>query len=84
MTTLEFRHYKKSPTAKGLIVLASDHVGVGMKSNIVEFLATNPAGDGWDITDVGPHDTTRCDYPDYASIAAEQVLVKHKQYGESP
>ncbi|KAI9098766.1 putative ribose-5-phosphate isomerase B [Phlyctochytrium arcticum] len=82
MTTLEFRKYNTSKDNKRQVVLASDHAGVEMKANIVQFLTSNPAGEGWDIVDVGPHVAERCDYPDYAKIAADEILSDSKQYGK--
>lgn len=55
----DIRLHKRGENSKKLCVIASDHVGVLFKSVIVDFLKESPAGEGWDILDVGPHDTTR-------------------------
>ncbi|TPX61706.1 galactose-6-phosphate isomerase [Powellomyces hirtus] len=76
-----FHYQRASLPAKKLVVFASDHIGFDLKSSLIRFLQNTAAGEGWDILDVGPHDTNRCDYPDYAKLAAEKVLEKkHSQY----
>ncbi|KAI8816013.1 putative ribose-5-phosphate isomerase B [Fimicolochytrium jonesii] len=72
------RHLNSSIPAKNLLIIASDHIGIDLKKTIREFLTNDRAGEGWDVLDVGPHDAARCDYPDYARLAAEAVLSKDK------
>mgnify|MGYP000329903912 CR=1 FL=1 len=44
------------------LAIGSDHAGVGLKAQVRSHLEAL----GHDVTDVGPHDTTSVDYPDYA------------------
>lgn len=53
------------------IVLASDHAGVDLKSNLCVRLTHR----GYTPTDLGPHTPDRVDYPDYARTVCEQVLM---------
>ncbi|KAI8588997.1 ribose/galactose isomerase [Geranomyces variabilis] len=69
-----------SASAKNLVVFASDHIGLDLKNALIRFLQAAPAGEGWDIVDLGPHDADRCDYPDYAKLVAEAVLDNKKPY----
>ncbi|KAJ3156663.1 hypothetical protein HDU86_003887 [Geranomyces michiganensis] len=69
-----------SAPARNLVIFASDHIGLDLKNALIRFLQTAPAGEGWDIADMGPHTADRCDYPDYAKLVAEAVLDKKKPY----
>ena len=48
------------------VYLASDHAGFDLKAALVAFLTEK----GFDVTDVGPHDKTSVDYPDYGAALA--------------
>jgi ribose 5-phosphate isomerase B len=52
-----------------LLAIASDHGGCGLKSVLVEALTR------WAIPfeDLGTHDGTSCDYPDYAHAVAKGI-----------
>ncbi|MDE6273286.1 MAG: ribose 5-phosphate isomerase B [Muribaculaceae bacterium] len=52
-----------------VIAMASDHAGVGLKSQLKEYLAER----GYDILDFGTNSEDSCDYPDFAHPAAEAV-----------
>jgi ribose 5-phosphate isomerase B len=50
-----------------LIAIASDHAAVTLKAELAEWLRA----EGYDVQDLGPHDTSSVDYPDYGyKIAA--------------
>lgn len=51
------------------IVVASDHAGLTLKQEIVEALREM----GREVEDLGVHDTTSVDYPDYARRASSLV-----------
>ena len=51
------------------IAIASDHAAYDMKAALVIWLRD----EGHDVTDLGPHDTARVDYPDYGYALAEAV-----------
>ena len=48
------------------VYLASDHAGFDLKAALVAFLTEK----GFNVTDVGPHDKTSVDYPDYGAALA--------------
>jgi ribose 5-phosphate isomerase B len=48
------------------VYLASDHAGFDLKAALMAFLTEK----GIDVTDVGPHDKTSVDYPDYGAALA--------------
>ena len=52
------------------VLIAADHAGVDVKRDLGAFLASL----GYDVRDLGPHDTTSVDYPDYAHRLAERVV----------
>jgi ribose 5-phosphate isomerase B len=60
-----------------MIVIASDHAGVDLKSQVVELIAEA----GLDIRDLGPADTTSVDYPDFAHAVAEAVARGEAERG---
>jgi ribose 5-phosphate isomerase B len=51
------------------IAIASDHAALALKAALVEHLC----GGGHDVTDLGPHDDTSVDYPDYGYRLAETI-----------
>tara|TARA_B100000902_G_scaffold395055_1_gene452738 strand:+ start:277 stop:696 length:420 start_codon:yes stop_codon:yes gene_type:complete len=53
------------------IVIGSDHAGVEYKIKIVSFLEEN----NHLVLDVGTHTKESVDYPDYAHLVAEEVLL---------
>jgi ribose 5-phosphate isomerase B len=60
-----------------MIVIASDHAGVEMKSQIVAVVGEA----GHDIRDLGPADATSVDYPDFAHLVAEAVATGEAERG---
>ena len=48
------------------VYLASDHAGFDLKAALMAFLTEK----GIDVSDVGPHDKTSVDYPDYGAALA--------------
>jgi ribose 5-phosphate isomerase B len=48
------------------VYLSSDHAGFDLKAALMAFLTEK----GIDVTDVGPHDKTSVDYPDYGAALA--------------
>jgi len=60
-----------------MIVIASDHAGVDLKTRIVELIDEA----GHDVRDLGPEDTTSVDYPDFAHAVAEAVAANEAELG---
>jgi ribose 5-phosphate isomerase B len=57
------------------IVIASDHAGLELKTQIVQNLKE------WQWIDLGPLDTARVDYPDYAKLLCEKIVSGEIQEG---
>jgi len=53
------------------ITIGSDHAGVEYKSKIIDFLNN----EGCQVLDTGAHGEESVDYPDYAHMVAEEVLM---------
>ncbi|MBF25016.1 MAG: ribose 5-phosphate isomerase B [Flavobacteriales bacterium] len=53
------------------ITIGSDHAGFEYKTKIIEYLENN----NHNILDVGTHSQNSVDYPDYAHLVAEEVVV---------
>lgn len=51
------------------IAIASDHAALALKSALVEYLRSA----GHDVSDLGPHDESSVDYPDYGYKLAAAV-----------
>lgn len=51
------------------IAIASDHAAVALKAALADWLREA----GHDVADLGPHDESRVDYPDYGYRLAEAV-----------
>jgi ribose 5-phosphate isomerase B len=60
-----------------MIVIASDHAGVDLKTRIVELVGEA----GHEIRDLGPADTTSVDYPDFAHAVAGAVAAGEAERG---
>ncbi len=52
------------------IAVGSDHAGFLLKGNLVTYLR----GSGHEVLDLGTHDTSPVDYPDYAELVAGAIL----------
>jgi len=59
------------------VALASDHAGFELKQQLVDFVR----GLGHDVTDLGTHSTTPCDYPDFAEKIAAEVVSGRVERG---
>jgi ribose 5-phosphate isomerase B len=59
------------------IVVGADHAGLALKRALVEVLKAR----GLDVDDVGTHDDSSCDYPDYAHEVARAVLEDRAHLG---
>lgn len=59
------------------IAIASDHEGFELKAQVIPFLS----GLGHDVEDLGTHDTTPVDYPDYAEAIGRAVLDGRAERG---
>ncbi len=56
-------------SAKPKIVMGADHAGVGLKDELKAHLVAG----GFEVDDLGTHDTASTDYPDYAHRVATAV-----------
>jgi len=59
------------------IAVGSDHAGFGLKEHVRDFLT----GLGYEVEDVGTHDTKSVDYPDFAYAVARAVNEKTADLG---
>jgi ribose 5-phosphate isomerase B len=58
------------------LVVASDHAGLALKRELVAHLESR----GYQVEDLGTHDTASTDFPDYAHRVAEAVSVSAGQH----
>ncbi len=58
-------------------VLASDHAGFALKEHLEGYLRER----GHEVTDLGPDDTSRTDYPDWGHELAEAYLAGGYDFG---
>jgi ribose 5-phosphate isomerase B len=59
------------------VALAADHAGVALKDRLRERLASR----GYDVVDLGAHDTAPSDYPDFALALGEAVTGGRAERG---
>jgi ribose 5-phosphate isomerase B len=59
------------------IAIASDHAAVGLKAELRDYLI----GLGHEVTDLGPENSERVDYPDYGYRLASAVAGGAAQFG---
>jgi len=59
------------------VYIASDHAGVQTKSELCAFLESL----GLHVEDLGPHDTTSVDYPEFAHLLARTVVDDANAWG---
>lgn len=59
------------------IAIGSDHAGRRLKDRLIAWLLAHDH----DVEDVGTHDDTSCDYPDFAHEVADRVLDCRAQRG---
>jgi ribose 5-phosphate isomerase B len=57
--------------------IATDHAGVAIKPNIIEMLEKR----GHEVIDLGPKDSSRVDYPDFAHKLCKEVLANDNTQG---
>jgi len=60
-----------------MIVVASDHAGVGLKAQIIRVVEES----GRQVRDLGPANESSVDYPDFAHLVAEVVAGGEAQMG---
>jgi ribose 5-phosphate isomerase B len=60
-----------------MIVIASDHAGVDLKTRLVELIGEA----GHEIRDLGPADTSSVDYPDFAHAVARALTTGEAERG---
>lgn len=71
------RATEQAMAGTGTIVVASDHAGLPLKTEIVAILGEL----GRTFEDLGTHETTSVDYPDYAQRVAKAVLEGRARFG---
>ena len=59
------------------IAIASDHGGFEMKNALVDYFSAK----GQPIEDLGTHDSSSVDYPDYAAKMAKHILENKAELG---
>lgn len=59
------------------IAIGSDHAGFFLKQALLKKLIA----DGYDVTDVGTHNTDAVDYPDFAKAVADAIARKNSDKG---
>ena len=59
------------------IFISSDHAGFKLKQSIVKYLSNNKMN----YKDLGPHNKSRVDYPDYAHKVAKKVKISKNNMG---
>lgn len=59
------------------VAIAADHAGVTTKSDLTKYLASL----NLEVIDLGPHDTTPCDYPEFAHTLARYVVEGNAAWG---
>ena len=62
-------------TSKKPILIASDHAGITLKAEIKSRLAD------WAWIDLGPLDSQSVDYPDYAEVLGNKILIGEADQG---
>ncbi len=60
-----------------IIYIASDHAGVELKSQLIDYLVEK----GRSVTDLGTNSTESVDYPDFAQQVAKSVLADQNAMG---
>jgi ribose 5-phosphate isomerase B len=59
------------------VAIGSDHGGLDLKEAVMTVLAEL----GHEVVDVGTHDRSSCDYPDYAVKVTEEILAGRCEQG---
>ncbi len=66
-----------SANASNKVVLASDHAGLTLKNQLVDYLRSK----NFQVTDLGTHTTDSVDYPDYAAEVSRHILDHKSDLG---
>ncbi len=76
---LSFRSYNTSSFKETdmRVVLGSDHAGFELKQQILEYVQAL----GHEVLDVGTHDNSSVDYPDYAEAVGTAIINKEADRG---
>ncbi len=69
--------FEEKNEVMGTVVIGSDHAGLLLKQEIILFLGKT----GWQVLDVGVHDTKPADYPDIARKVGEVILEGRSHKG---
>ena len=59
------------------VVLGSDHAGYELKQQILEYVKTL----GHEVLDVGTHDNSSVDYPDFAEAVGKTIINNEADRG---
>lgn len=59
------------------VVLGSDHAGYELKQQLIEYVQSL----GHDVLDVGTHDTSSVDYPDFSEAVGKAITEKQAERG---
>jgi ribose 5-phosphate isomerase B len=59
------------------VVLGSDHAGYELKRQLIEYVR----GMGHDVLDVGTHDASSVDYPDFSEALGKAIIEKQADRG---
>ncbi len=59
------------------LLIASDHAGFDLKHSLIEHLRVA----GYEVSDLGPAEKARCDYPDFAAQVARGVAGDSEALG---
>lgn len=57
--------------------IATDHAGIAIKDDVISMLEKR----GHEVTDLGPQDASRVDYPDFAHKLCKEVLQDKSSHG---
>jgi ribose 5-phosphate isomerase B len=66
-----------NPSKDYKIVVATDHAGFDFKEGLCAYLKNA----GYTVEDLGTHDKSPCDYPDYAALVGARVAVGDARFG---
>lgn len=61
---------------KTKIFIASDHAGFDFKNKIYEYFKTD-----FDVEDLGPTSEASVDYPDFADLVCQKLMISPNAYG---
>lgn len=69
----------EQPTAEKTVRIAfgADHAGVNLKNRLAQFAEMS----GYTVVDLGTHDESRVDYPDYGTAVGRAIASGDADYG---